>query len=43
MFLLDVAINPLVLLLYPPIGVPVAIVISAIIIISIIVKKRRKG
>ena len=42
MFLLDMAINPLVLLLYPPIGVPVAIVISALIIISII-RKRRKG
>lgn len=42
MFLLDMAISPLVLLLYPPIGVPVAIVISALIIISII-RKRRKG
>lgn len=42
MFLLDMTISPLALLLYPPIGVPVAIVISALIIISII-RKRRKG
>ena len=42
MFLLDVLVNPLVLLLIPEIAIPVAIIIALIIILSVIIKKRRR-
>ena len=42
MFLLDVLVNPLVLLLIPETAIPIAIVIAFIIILTIIIKKRRR-
>lgn len=40
MFLLDVLVSPLALLLYPPIGITVGIIIAMIIIVTILIKRR---